>query len=251
MNIEKNLKRWVDASLIEQEQADAIVRFERESPSASWILFGISGLGVVVMLTGLVSIIAANWYEISPLTKLVVFFVSLAMLGWFTWRRTPIAGVVRESLFVALALYLLAGIGLVGQTYHLESDGYSAIFFWLGLILPLALLGSGRLLSHLWFLGLTLGVLSWIFSGSLMWSGRPSEEVMLDRAFITMAIPYVLLTFGYGLGHILSVPFGNAARLWAYVCILVPFAVTANIVWEFGGNRPDVFIVGTRPLIPT
>ena len=46
MNLEKRLQRWRAVDLVTDDQIKRILDFEREQPSASWILYGITGLGV-------------------------------------------------------------------------------------------------------------------------------------------------------------------------------------------------------------
>lgn len=242
MTLQGRIERWLEAKVIDRETADRILRFEDEQPSASWVLYGISGLGVVVMLTGLISIIAANWDDISSTTKLVGYFFSLTVLGWLVVRRSGIPGVVRECLITAFGLYVLAGIGLVGQIYNLESDGYSAIFFWLTIILPIALLAENRLLSNLWFLGLALALSIWTFDFR-------GIDGFIDRTFISLGIPYFILGVGYGLGHLFPEKFARAGRLWSYAAILLFFAAIGNIAWATGNLHAHRIDLGSWPLV--
>jgi len=229
MNLEKRLQRWRAVDLVTDDQIKRILDFEREQPSASWILYGLTGLGVTVLLTGVISIIAANWEEISPFTKLILYFISLAAITFAAWRRSETPGVVREALLTALGVYVLAGIGLIGQTYHIQSDGYQGIFLWLVIILPTTLLTSSRLLNHVWFVGLITGVCLWLASA-------PNEITSYPRVFLTVALPYFFLALGYGIGHRIE-HFGNAARLWGFAIILMPFAVLGNIAWSAGNEE--------------
>jgi uncharacterized membrane protein len=129
MNVEKRLTRWVEAKLVDQSQADEILEYEKEHGSSSWILYGLSGLGVVVFICGLISMFAANWYAIAPSSKLIFYFVSLALFGWCASKLHDRPGVVRESVLTGFGLYVLAGVGLIGQTYNLEGEGYTLFFF--------------------------------------------------------------------------------------------------------------------------
>jgi uncharacterized membrane protein len=233
MKLEKSLEKWTTNGLISDEQAKKIITFEHESASASWVLFGISALGIIVLLTGVISIIAANWDEISPFIKLVLYFASLSVLGFATFKRSSTTGVLREVLFIAFTLYVLAGIGLVGQIYHLESDGYSALFFWLIITLPVALLVQSRTVCNSWFLGLAAALVSWCFSSSI-------EATTALRVFITLSVPYLTLAVGYGFGTVISDHFLSAGRFWSYVTLLIPFAIIGNISWSVGEAPKDL-----------
>jgi len=246
MNLEKRLSRWVTAQLISPEQSKQILRYEREQPSASWVLFGISGIGVIVVLTGIISIIAANWNEIPTGVKLGLYFLSLITLGGVVFWRRSNPGIVQESLYAAFALYVLAGIGLIGQIYNLESDGYQAIFFWLLLVLPITLQSNGRLLNNLWFLGLAAGLTSWGIIAR-------DEIDAAHRGDFALGLTYAFLGLGYGAGHILPTGFCATVRLWAYSVLLVGFGTLANMIWSVGTEKvyymtalpfPTISVVG-------
>jgi uncharacterized membrane protein len=233
MNVEKHLDRWVGAGLLERRQAEEILAFEQQRPSASWVLFGLCGVGVFVLLVGIVSVIAANWDAISSGVKLGAYFVSLSLLAAATVRHSRRAGVVRETLLTAFGLYILAGIGLIAQTYHLRGDGYQALFLWVGIILPLALCMQSRLVNHLWFLGLAAAVLIWATSG------RGRLDSLEYRLFVVASLPYFILGLTYGLGKALPSYFADAGKLWSYLVILIPFTIAANIGWAQGHTAVD------------
>jgi uncharacterized membrane protein len=191
--------------------------------SASWILYGLTGLGVSVLLIGVISIFAANWHAIPASAKLILYFISLAALGFATWWRLPMAGALKEALITAFGLYVLAGIGLIGQTYHLQSDGYSALFLWLALILPISLCTESRLLNNIWFIGLIVAV--------SLWLGHVENESNFGPyLFFVLALPHLAIAGGYLL-HSQSPYFAEAARIWGFAVLLIPFAICGNVVW--------------------
>jgi len=224
MNIEKNLERWVGANLISQSQADQILNFEKESPSAGWALWGMSGIGIIVLMTGVISIIAANWYEISPLTKLAAYFIFLFLVAAGAFKFGKKEGLIKESLITIFALSILAGIGLIGQIFHLESDGYQGLFFWVLAILPITLCAKNRLINFLWFCGFSTAVLIWV-------AAAPNSEHIPQRFFLAAAIPYVFIGIGYILDGILSSYFCRTARTINYLFLLFGFTIAGNIIW--------------------
>jgi uncharacterized membrane protein len=235
MNIDKRLSLWKDAGLLSSEQVDAILRHEQEKPSASWVLYGVVGLGILVMLTGIISIIAANWDLFSDTSKLVTYFLLLSALAYFLVRSIQRVGVVREALITSFALFVLAGIGLISQIYHLQGDGWQAIYFWLAIIFPLCLFVESRLLCNLWFL-------SFIYATGC-WSA--ASNVAAFTLYIIVSLPFLVLAFGYALAHRISPYFCGAARLWSYAVLLIPLAVMANITFAeapqfFSRNNPEL-----------
>jgi len=225
MNLEKRLARWSDAGLISIEDAGKIRAWEQEHASPSWILFGLAGLGVTVVLTGVISIIAANWGAISPFTKLAVYFLILFLLGGAFLRRDKVPGVVRETLLVAFSLFVLAGIGLIGQIYHLTRSPHGALFLWLALIFPATLIASSRFLNHLWCGGFVLTMWIWLLGSPL---ANPTTESNL-----IITLPWLFLTVGYLLWNRRE-HFAAATRLWGFGLLLLCFAPLANIAWSEG-----------------
>lgn len=226
MKLEKRLARWTSAGLLTEEQSNAILAWEHDQPSMSWVLFGITGLGVVVLMTGVVSIIAANWDDIPARVKLTGYFLSLVALAYGAWRRHELPGVVRECLLTVFALYVLAGIGLIGQVYHLTSNGYEELFLWLTLILPTTLLAKSRLVNNVWFLGLVTAMSIWVGYSDLI---RPGPS----RIYVATALPYLFLGLGYLLWDRFEF-FASTARVWSYAVLLLGFGVAANVAWSLG-----------------
>lgn len=242
MNRDKALARWVSAGIVTQEQASAIEAYEREHASFSWVLFGLTGLGSVVMLLGVVSIIAANWADISDGIKLTLYFLLLAGLGFATAKQITVPGVVREALLSSFALFILAGIGLIAQVYHVKSDGYSGLFMWLALALPVTLTVHSRLLCNIWFV---IGI-----TAVCLWNGATlSESSPFRNVFVTIALPYISVGIGYLLATRAEF-FAAAARIWGYAVILLPFCITGSMAWAHGVGMWTKEDVVLWPLLP-
>ena len=240
MNYEKITRRWVEAKIIDDTAAARIIQFEHERPSASWVMYGVTGIGVTVVSTGIISIIAANWDQISDLQKLSAYFIFLAICGSALINRAKTPGIVREALLTFFAGMILAGEGLIGQIYHLQSDGYSAIFLWLALILPLTFMSQSQLINHIWFAGMTFAMCVWNLENTSFL--HPN----FSRMNVTLAVPYIFLGLGYGAGHLLPYRFSAAMRIWSYGWLLAGWATFGNFIWaddstyrnskDFGGS---------------
>lgn len=149
------------AELITAEQRDKIIAHFNLKEDGSRFMVIVSFIGAVLVATGVILLIAANWDDIPRGVKLAA---GLALMlgahgaGW--WLRSarkdyPKTG---EALHFAGSLLFLGNIALVGQIYHLSSRPANAfLLWWLGIAaLPwllrsaaqfaLLLLGSG-----IWF----------------------------------------------------------------------------------------------------
>ena len=244
MSSNKFLKRWHAAGLLSDEQVQRIEEYEQEHASASWVLYGLTGLGVLVVLVGVISIIAANWIVLPDGVKIALYFITLLALATATLFRLSTPGVLREALLCSFGLYLLAGIGLIGQIYHLVSDGYSGIFLWLLLLLPMQFLTESRLLNNLWFFGLLTAVSLWNFE-------TINDETAIRNIFVTLSLPYLTIGLGYCLG-VRAEAFSVAARIWGFAVLLFPCAIGGNVAWSVGhqGMLKESWSVGLWPLLP-
>lgn len=156
MALARSLKRWLDAGLIEPEQAERIAAFERERVRPA-LVYSIAALGGLAVAIGVVSIVAANWDEIPAWTKLGVDLAVVAALGlWLVRARESAAGWLRETGVLVLYGLTLASIALIGQTYQLGGDAASALGLWSVLTFILMTRGTSAQLGFAWAAGLQL-----------------------------------------------------------------------------------------------
>lgn len=235
--IEQLLEEWVAKGLLSLEQRNAIAAYEQGKPQRSWALFGVSAIGIVALVTGVISIIAAHWDSISESAQLVGYFCIQSALAIALYRQRQTPGLVREVILILFALFFLAGMGLVGQIYHLESDGRSALHFWLGLTLPVTLFAESRLLPHLWFSAFCTAVGLWIVDA-------PSDRT-LDAGLSQLAV-YLRMMWGYTLAFavtalgLLRQPWmnpvvGGVAACWGLAAIVA-------VGGSFGGTYASLVL---------
>jgi uncharacterized membrane protein len=129
--LEKNLKNWVSTNLISSQQADAILHYESSHPGASWVQTGLLILGVIVIGTGIISVIAANWMKIPDAVKLTLNFCFLGALAYgilYCWNHQK--KIAFEVLIIFFMIFCLASIGLISQIYHTGGELYQALLLW-------------------------------------------------------------------------------------------------------------------------
>lgn len=129
--IEEKLEQWQEAGLLNNDQIEKIREFEKKQPSNNWLLYGFLGLGAVIVLIGIISLIAANWKLIPAWLKLTTHF---GLFGFFIWLTHNFHEKGKELFFeVSLTftmLYSFASIGLVSQIYHTGGEPYQAGLLW-------------------------------------------------------------------------------------------------------------------------
>ena len=115
------------------------------------------------MTLGVVSLIAANWDEISPKVKIFCYFLcytSLAAAIVAYYRTKPFLSEICRGLFFGLTL---AGIGLIAQIFHIQSDGWSGFLFWTMVTFPVVLLSRQAFLPGAWWGAYYLSISLWTF----------------------------------------------------------------------------------------
>ncbi|TGJ99316.1 DUF2157 domain-containing protein [Leptospira semungkisensis] len=160
MNWKGKLKIWMDAGLINKEQADAIFAFEN-AKKIPYAFYSFLALGIVVLGLGVIALVAANWDRIHYTVKLLVSFSLLVGLGFailYSERRGFWNDTIRYLLVLLLSVLCLANIGLISQIYHTQGKFYEAIALWCGMTFLLLFFYSGRILFHLWIAGFGFSV---------------------------------------------------------------------------------------------
>lgn len=251
--LEERVKVWKDHDFITSEQAQKIVTFENSNPGRSWIAYGVAAIGLVAIATGFISIIAANWESISDPTKLALYFIIQTILGLGFWKFSGKSGLTREILLSLFALFVLGGIGLVGQIFHLESDGWQGLRFWLILILPITFLAQSRFLPNIWFAGLYTTLAIWYGSAERNfisdYSAREAAEI--SRMMLPLTFTYGIIAIGALTKKLEFTSFINAARLWGWLVLLGGVATVTNILWTHRNINDPVFpfSIGLVPFI--
>ncbi len=222
INLPRRLEAWVREGLLNAPQAKAIVEFEK-AESTPWAMYGLAGIGVTTILTGIVSLIAANWDELGDVVKLAGYFLLQVGLGLWFLKQEKKPGVWRETAVTLFAFGFLAGIGLVSQIFHLSGDGWRALSLWLVLTLVAVLQAESKLLNHAWMLILlyTAGV----------WATGTREPGM--RVSIAASIPIALTGLGFLSERWFRFPeaFRTATLLWGLASTLLSGTILGNVLW--------------------
>lgn len=160
-----DLERWLSAGLIDEATARAIAEFERHraperdqrSPAA-----GLALLGALALVTGLGTLVAYNWADISDVAKLGVMFALLATSGGVAWWRGQ-SGPPAVSLDVALLVHSglsLASLALVSQIYAQDGEIWILLAIWSALTAPFCFRLRSRFANVVWYLGLWITLVS-------------------------------------------------------------------------------------------
>lgn len=150
MNIEKKVHQWQKAGLLTGTQGLSIISFEKNT-SKPYLSYALTVFAFFLVGLGGVSLVAANWDEISPVVKLAVSFVILCACAIATWHAYIRGrGKLFEGLLVLFSALLMAEIGLIGQIYQLQPEGAAPFLFWSAMVFPLIFFCRIPLLPAVW-----------------------------------------------------------------------------------------------------
>ena len=164
--LKKELPNWVEKGLISQYQAQAIMTEVAGAARGHSAALAFYLLGALLLGTGTVTWVAANWDGLGRLARLLLLFGGLwASLGGAWWAQQR-----RDAPWLAQGLVLLAviifgaNIMLIAQTYHISAHYPNGVLLWaVGAFVCALLLNSQPALVA----GLGL---------ALLWSGMESSE---------------------------------------------------------------------------
>lgn len=186
----KKLREWVSAGLMSAEQADSIHAYEEARKSGRFGR-GLTGLSLFAILIGMLSIIAANWNEISGDVKIGVHVLLNACVGFIAlqsykkgrdlWREGA------ALVFMGLTFTLII---LIGQVFQMTGTVAGAMLFWLLITLPFFLLmGRGHMTAVPWMLAFLATVWMVLFENiESLPEGQQSLLVLGIGALLPLAL---------------------------------------------------------------
>lgn len=151
--IDRHLRRWQDEALIDETLAGRLRESSQEvdrEGASSVIRNALAALGGGLLLAGLVLVVAENWDALHRFAKLggwAAIFLLLLVGAQRLFERLPGRPALAEVLAAVAGGFILAGIALVSQIYHLNSRPPNGLWLWLGLLLPAAWLLRWRGIS--------------------------------------------------------------------------------------------------------
>lgn len=183
--LDHTLQEWVSQKLLSEQQANAITEYEAGKTIHSWAFISVLSLGALVIGLGLISLVAANWAALSPLSKLTLDFALLVILclccGLAKVKQKPF---LFEISLLIYFISLLASIALIAQVYQTGGEFYQALLVWSLITAGLALVSEHSLLPFIWVSGL----LSSLFFCALSW---PAWQIIFhhNSTVVVMAMP--------------------------------------------------------------
>lgn len=128
LNIQSDI--WVKMGFISDEQNNMILDFYKDNnyPKKQDILPMILAIiGSILVGLGTILLIGKNWELLSRGTRLVIsvipFLIGFSFAFWFISKNPNKFYLEASGIFISISI--IAGLGLVGQTYHVVSPAQS------------------------------------------------------------------------------------------------------------------------------
>lgn len=179
---EKKLQRWETAGIITADQSANIFQHEKDRKSGRFGR-GLIGVALFSISIGVLSMVAANWYNISGEVKLSVHLFFNMLLAVLIFQKK---GIYREGAVLLLFGLTMTLIVLIGQVYQLGGSWSGALTLWMCAVTPLVFIyGERGLTGWPWMLGFLFSSffifegLNGLISGDfLMWGFAVSFGVL-------------------------------------------------------------------------
>ncbi len=229
MNLNKKFSEWVSADLITTKQKEQLQAYE-SSRQKNAALKAMLFLASICLGSGIVSVIAYNWQQISDSVKLISYFALLfVIVGFNICALQKQKELLFNTILFINALWCLAGIGLIAQIYHLSSPNLEALLFWCLITLPLLPLASYKWLPFIWFPTFVLSLYNVLMS-------KPDFANFIEQ--MSVSYPGVLRTSEILLLAAILIltenrlkPINAAIRWWTYAFVALYVALT-----DIGGD---------------
>lgn len=159
-----DIKKWQREGWVDAEGAQAILRDSKPKGLGGRLVFLVGFLGALLLLFAAISFVAANWDDMSRLSRLTWLMVMLwivYLIGWrFTANKHPLLAEI--AIFLGIGLFGV-NIALIAQMFHIDSHPPGGILMW-----TIGALVSATLLQSRAALVLTfIGALTWSLMESL------------------------------------------------------------------------------------
>ena len=157
----KRLRKWRNAGLIDEETVQRILAYEK-ARSRPVLLYAASGLAALSIFIGFVSFVASNWDGISVSVKLGGDLVLGIGLVFALYKTDPEqASWLREVLLTLLGGWTIASIALISQVYQLGGHPQHALAAWCLITMPVFLQGRSRLVAAIWLVAYAWTAILW------------------------------------------------------------------------------------------
>src|SRR5664279_1755633 len=133
IELEPSLDRWVEAQILDRQQADRIRQFESEQVPrrrARWPVIMAVAFGGLMLAAGVLLFVSAHWDDLSPFQRMALLVLAVGgfhLAGAFSAMRMRSAGV---TLHAVGTVALGGAIAMAGQIFNMQEHWPTAVLLW-------------------------------------------------------------------------------------------------------------------------
>lgn len=130
--LKRDLDLWIERGWVTAANAEAILASASEPGAATRRMPAMLAiLGAVLIGFAVMSFVAANWQDISKLTKLILIFAAMwgTYVAAFALQKRGHPAFAQAAVLIGLGLFG-AGIMLIAQIYHIVTDDPGGVLAW-------------------------------------------------------------------------------------------------------------------------
>jgi uncharacterized membrane protein len=235
-----DIKKIQEAGLISTEQESRIIQHFKLKEHENTFLTVVSILGALLVASGIILLVAANWNEIPRGVKIsvgIALMLGAHAVGWYLREEQRVYRKTGEALHLAGSCLLLANIALIGQVYHLSSRLPNAYLLWfLGIAaLPWILKSEVQYILTLIAFGVWFGT-EVNYEGSWLYFGQDEFQLLLYSL-----LGLVVLGAGYCLRRSAYASFASSSeRLGLFVFQACFFPLTWVLIYSHYQPAPGI-----------
>lgn len=187
----RQLDRLVAAGIITPTQKLQILDFDNDV-GHSWIYRILMTLGIFTLGVGVISIVAANWQDISDMLKLAAMFILLLFVaGGTLYYLKQNKMKIAEKWALSEFLFSGASIGLIIQVFQLSGGKiYAPLGVWAAMTFSLLFVSKQKLISYFWMPLFLAWIVCWV--GDIWWNIFESFDCVLLFFIALVAIGKML-----------------------------------------------------------
>lgn len=133
--LSEDLDRWAQKGLIDPTKIPTILKDAQGEANPNRLTAILAVLGVVLLGFAAMSFVAANWAEMSKLSRLVILLTAMwASIGIAIWRaRTEEGGPTLYTDAAVLLAVIVFGVAImfIGQMYHVGGEYSGGLMLWM------------------------------------------------------------------------------------------------------------------------
>jgi uncharacterized membrane protein len=133
VDLEPSLDRWVEAQILDRQQADRIKQFEIEAAPrrrSRWPMIAAVAFGGAMLAAGVLLFVSAHWDRLSPFERMTLLVVTVGAFhaaGAFAAERFHAASM---ALHAAGTVALGGAIAMAGQIFNMQEHWPTAVLLW-------------------------------------------------------------------------------------------------------------------------